>query len=300
MAYIMLFTFILTTQCDWISQNRRYMLHNVAMTRSEHEAYCQSQYNTHLASVHCAEEENELIALLSQVQQGQKDYRGYIGLMVGETQWLDGSSVTYQETLAISGDGSCMELLIHDGRPPEWNDLPCEKEYYGLCNYANLDIITNCQFSVIPDQLYRLNKVSASWNTHEKLCLFKFDTHLASIHSSYEQTAAATESNGNHAFIGLNDILIEGEYVWSDGSNWDYGTTWSQYPWSNAQPDNHQDTEDCSQLRDTDSKWNDIPCEYNYFGLCAYPQPIQIINDPSNYIRIPFFNNSIGVMDILD
>eukprot|EP01084_Bolivina_argentea_P214798 364628_1 len=116
---------------DQISQYHRYVLHDLAMSRPEHEIYCQSQYNSHLASVHCTDEENELITLINSVTD-----RGYIGLMKNAVQWTDGSDVTFTEKLAYSGDGNCIELNTYFTQA-EWND-------YGLCNYAALDLLINC------------------------------------------------------------------------------------------------------------------------------------------------------------
>eukprot|EP01084_Bolivina_argentea_P253923 426734_1 len=295
MMRLIYIAFIATVNSDWISQYRRYVLHDVLMTHSEHEAYCVSQYNTHLASIHCATEENELINLI-QEKYPNSNKKAFIGLMKNDSQWIDGTTVTFQGNVDISGDGDCMEMLIDT--ITKWNDLPCSFLRFGFCNYGNLDTITNCE-SIIPQSLYILHQVSATWHGSESLCLFNYGSNLASIHSTTDEIAAITETNNNEAFIGLNDISVEDVWRWSDGSVWDYGTTYFTAPWASTQPDNYLLYEHCAHIT-IDNAWNDAPCNYTKYALCGYPQPIQIINDPSNYIRIPFFNNSIGVMDILD
>eukprot|EP01084_Bolivina_argentea_P253925 426738_1 len=295
MMRLIYIAFIATVNSDWISQYRRYVLHDVLMTHSEHEAYCVSQYNTHLASIHCATEENELINLI-QEKYPNSNKKAFIGLMKNDSQWIDGTTVTFQGNVDISGDGDCMEMLIDT--ITKWNDLPCSFLRFGFCNYGNLDTITNCE-SIIPQSLYILHQVSATWHGSESLCLFNYGSNLASIHSTTDEIAAITETNNNEAFIGLNDISVEDVWRWSDGSVWDYGTTYFTAPWASTQPDNYLLYEHCAHIT-IDNAWNDAPCNYTKYALCGYPQPIQIINDPSNYMRIPSVNNIIGVIDVLD
>ena len=40
--------------------------------------------------------------------------------------------------------------------------------------------------------------------------------------------------------------------------------------WGGGQPDNHNDGEDCAELR-TDGMWNDLPCTAGRGYLCERP-----------------------------
>ena len=54
-------------------------------------------------------------------------------------------------------------------------------------------------------------------------------------------------------YIGLNDLVNEGTFVWTDGSRSTYT------PWGFTQPDNANDNEDCVDAISL-GDWNDLPC----------------------------------------
>ena len=51
----------------------------------------------------------------------------------------------------------------------------------------------------------------------EKLCVFNYDQHLASIYN--------IDENNDSAWFGLNDIVNENIWQNIDGTEWDFGTT---------------------------------------------------------------------------
>ena len=64
------------------------------------------------------------------------------------------------------------------------------------------------------------------------------------------------------AWIGLNDRLKEGQYVWSDGTTFNSSVFNN---WANGQPDNHRN-EDCVETMH--GKWNDQSCSAERFYVC--------------------------------
>ncbi|XP_020893695.1 C-type lectin lectoxin-Thr1 [Exaiptasia diaphana] len=60
--------------------------------------------------------------------------------------------------------------------------------------------------------------------------------------------------NISQFWIGLSDLAEEGTFVWSDGTNSSYTN------WSNGEPNDHDDNEDCT-LKTPESSWHDDKCE---------------------------------------
>lgn len=109
-----------------------------------------------------------------------------------------------------------------------------------------------------------------SWQQAQAICSAN-GYKLVTINDSNEEAfLAAQESafNLNNWWIGLNDIGIEGFYVW-DGDSSTY-TNW--YP---GEPNNSQGNEDCVEDRFADptqgkysQQWNDFPCTQQNPFIC--------------------------------
>ncbi len=109
--------------------------------------------------------------------------------------------------------------------------------------------------------------------------------NLASINNATENQCLRDwlANNGfsanDYVMIGLNDIDVEGTFVWYDQSPVTYTN------WDNGEPNNSGGNEDCVQLRINSGLWNDIPCNFPNSGsiikvnLCPQitPSPNQTI-----------------------
>lgn len=75
--------------------------------------------------------------------------------------------------------------------------------------------------------------------------------------------------------IGLNDIKVEFNYTWIDGTPFDWNKFWGATE--------HSDTEDCVRIVYASGHWNDIDCDtkYNAF-VCNYPLTTAPSAYPSN------------------
>ena len=115
-----------------------------------------------------------------------------------------------------------------------------------------------------------------TWYEAEAYCNNAFGTNLASIHSSDDlalaRAAAVADdivtrgsefplistATGGGAWIGLNDLCSEGDFVWSDGSVVDF-TQWDSGEPNNAGP------EHCVEYflgsLASFSSWNDKECD---------------------------------------
>ena len=126
----------------------------------------------------------------------------------------------------------------------------------------------------------------SSWNAATDYCR-SHGTELASIHSEDDFNKAKTKceeiisQNGGPGFqrgcwLGLNDVDIEGNYVWIDGTPSDYGFIDNNSskpvigtPWGGNQPDQGS-SDHCGTLySNVDYKWYDAPCDLTtYYPLC--------------------------------
>eukprot|EP01084_Bolivina_argentea_P021373 39707_1 len=144
-----------------------------------------------------------------------------------------------------------------------------------------------------------------SWADHEALCLWRYDTNLASIHNISQDNAADVLRGTHDCWIGLNSLSGQttDDFTWSDQSPFDYGTDLSGGidPWNTGQPGVRSTSDEfCVELQDIDGDWNDNQCDRDNSALCNEPSPIYIFRDNDNYQRVPIKGNIIGVIDILD
>ena len=106
-------------------------------------------------------------------------------------------------------------------------------------------------------------------------CASNFGTKLASIHSKEEDDEAVglcrdhgyTANYGN-CWIGLSDIANQDDWVWDDGTVYDYQN------WGTNQPSGKygNSNEDCGELRkNLNYEWNDHFCRLNLYFLCNQP-----------------------------
>ncbi len=98
----------------------------------------------------------------------------------------------------------------------------------------------------------------------EQACMDNFcGGHLASIHSQAEDDfVSGLFTIGG--FIGGTDSATEGEFVWTDGSPFDFEN------WLDGEP-NDLDNEDCIQFGP--DGWNDLKCSTDQNALCKVALP---------------------------
>jgi len=80
-------------------------------------------------------------------------------------------------------------------------------------------------------------------------------TRLASIQSSSENALITSLIGANEAFLGGSDELLEGTFVWDDG------TPVQLTNWNTGEPNDAGGAEDCIEIIGSlNGKWNDVPC----------------------------------------
>eukprot|EP01084_Bolivina_argentea_P248012 414871_1 len=167
-----------------------------------------------------------------------------------------------------------------------------------------MSLVKHCFLHVIfitINSQYIRNEFNGYWTDHEPLCLFDYGNHLSSIHNDNQNTAAISTCNTptptSFCWFGLNDRDTQNNYVYTDGTTFDYGNSLTGAPWKTGEP--NLSTERCIEF--WNNEWNDENCNYNAYGICNYPpSPIQLYNDDNSTMRTILTGKSLGSMDILD
>eukprot|EP00484_Ammonia_sp_Unknown_P017445 CAMPEP_0197036650 /NCGR_PEP_ID=MMETSP1384-20130603/14099_1 /TAXON_ID=29189 /ORGANISM="Ammonia sp." /LENGTH=686 /DNA_ID=CAMNT_0042466847 /DNA_START=638 /DNA_END=2698 /DNA_ORIENTATION=- len=176
---------------------------------------------------------------------------------VGEHPWIAGNP---------SNDGGCVSLNVWGNLT--WNDYQCTVDMRFLCNEC-----------VGQMNKYILIKQALNWTDALSFCREIVGTDLASMHSEddYQDVKALCQLNGR-CRIGLNDIVTEGTFVWSDGSSLDFGhnTSGGVYPWFPGEPNNSGGREDTGELLANGWKWpwNDMPIDVERRFVCNAPSEL--------------------------
>jgi hypothetical protein len=102
---------------------------------------------------------------------------------------------------------------------------------------------------------YLLGDATSSWRDARDAC-DAWGGDLVEIGSAEENLALRDRSDVD-AWIGANDLDLEGTFVWAGGAPVEFAA------WAFLQPDDNQGSEDCGELRALDDAWNDVPCTGN-------------------------------------
>ena len=101
---------------------------------------------------------------------------------------------------------------------------------------------------------------TSDWDNAEAYCASR-GYHLATIESDAENGFVASQlwGSANDWWIGLNDVAVEGTFVWVSGSTSSYRN------WRSGRPDGG----DCVQIeRDESDQWNDRGCTNTRSFVC--------------------------------
>ena len=141
-----------------------------------------------------------------------------------------------------------------DGQLDEWSPQNDE------CNGCDL-------FFYFSNVYWYCNTADVTWFVAEEACQ-DFGGHLASVLSPAEHNRIASELiSSDNTWLGLNDQLTEGNFVWSDGSELDYTN------WAGGEPNDDDGTEHCVEFdrTTTNFRWNDNDCDLTRPFVCKAP-----------------------------
>uniref|UniRef100_A0A3P8XPD1 C-type lectin domain-containing protein n=1 Tax=Esox lucius TaxID=8010 RepID=A0A3P8XPD1_ESOLU len=115
---------------------------------------------------------------------------------------------------------------------------------------------------------FKYVKAKRSWADSALNCM-ALGGSLASVHSLLEYKfiqALILETTGKlpSTWLGGYDAVVEGRWMWSDGSSFDYTN------WNTGEPNDAGVGEDCLQMDASQEKsWFDVPCKYAFASLCS-------------------------------
>lgn len=137
-----------------------------------------------------------------------------------------------------------------------------------MANITSADCFCPRPWTHFRDHCYIYVPTRANFNTAESNCaklpIGIGDGHLVSILDDLERRfleASFNPATYRLVWIGLSDIVQEDEFVWTDGSF--YNFTY----FNDGEPNNDNDSEDCV-YRDLTGGWNDHPCENEKPFIC--------------------------------
>lgn len=101
-------------------------------------------------------------------------------------------------------------------------------------------------------------------------CIVNYGSSLASIHNisqlnSFQNILFKNDKTDFVVWIGLNDILYEGNWTYTDGTQFDSSTYNMWFPWGANQPDNNSSVgEDCVAYLQLNHSFYDYSCDTNH------------------------------------
>jgi len=146
-----------------------------------------------------------------------------------------------------------------------WQDASCltttfaSKKVAPVCQHERIALCPD-DWSEFEGHCYLFNQNAESWQSAETDCI-NVGGHLASIHSETEKDfVCSIIVNKVRTWLGASDIVTEGQWVWTDGTPWDF------VDWTSDQPSNGSG-EDCLYMLDSNS-FADYTCSVQYSSVC--------------------------------
>ncbi len=113
--------------------------------------------------------------------------------------------------------------------------------------------------TVYNSHCYVVYGTATTWSNAVTQCALA-GGYLAKVTSYYESLFIANQA-GQDVWIGASDSIIEGTFLWRDGTPLTYSL------WGTSQPDNSSGDEDCVEILST-GYWNDLSCSASRPFVC--------------------------------
>ncbi|KAM4528248.1 uncharacterized protein PAE49_000185 [Odontesthes bonariensis] len=235
-----------------------WLVSNINLLTTWHEAFTKcSDMGAHLLIVNSQEEQFFINSKLPDFHQVDiPDI--WIGLsdmdQDGSFRWVDKTEVKFSNYGAgwpknTANTWDCGQIFTgnYDGK---WETTNCFKSLGYICEMTGginpkptTTPVSHCDhgYLLYGDFCYHFESERVkNWHDAEAHCT-SAQGHLASFHS-LEDLSFLTAHMPGEAWVGLNDINVESQFVYTDG------TPANLLPWGTNQPDNWQDNEDCALL----------------------------------------------------
>ncbi|XP_070582574.1 macrophage mannose receptor 1-like [Erythrolamprus reginae] len=231
----------------WIQYgNNEYLFNSTAMPVEKARKFCR-QHHGDLTTI---DNEDENTFLWKYITHYGNHNHFYIGLTLGLDKkfgWMDGTPVTYEswssgEPNFANDDENCVLMYYYSG---EWSDINCGAEKPFICERHNSSVRTTAAPTLPANPkgcsegwLWFNNKCfqifgfveeeKKNWSDAREHCR-NLGGNLASIPNKAVQaflTVNLKSATGN-TWIGLNDKIWDGRFLWTDGSGI-YFTNWAK------------------------------------------------------------------------
>ncbi|MCA9656643.1 MAG: hypothetical protein H6712_05420 [Myxococcales bacterium] len=125
-----------------------------------------------------------------------------------------------------------------------------------------------CSLGLRDGHAYYYCPAAPSWDEARAACML-FAADLVKLDDQAEQDFLLAEPLPAVPvlYLGLNDLEVEGSFVWTDGSAPAFTA------WGAGEPNDALEGEDCAQLAVPAGTWNDIACATAAAFICEAPPP---------------------------
>ena len=119
-------------------------------------------------------------------------------------------------------------------------------------------------WTLFNDRCYKLFPDEMTWSAAQTHCA-TLGSLLAAIHSRQENDFVRTLGITKGTWLGGNDIVSDGTWLWEDGKAWGGFTSW----YSRDGEPNGGVNEQCLEMRlDATGNWNDASCSRTKPHVC--------------------------------
>ncbi|KAG5865877.1 hypothetical protein JTB14_034854 [Gonioctena quinquepunctata] len=223
----------------------------------------------------------------------------------GSWNWLDGKPITYfnwhqGEPNGYEETESGMEVFIVGGEV-QWNDKPNADPDYYICESSKAEcgsFLDNEDFCPATKTKKKRKYVLGS----EQMTFFKAIQYCQKM---FMQLAKIEDEDDSSAvFLLLNEKGVGTDAFWTSGNQRPGQNTWQwldgepvvYFNWNGGEPNNDRPRENCISVfkKNFLTKWDDAPCDFNYYPLCEKLDPVvniyinqQLISTESPKIDCP-------------
>ena len=242
---------------------------------------CRSADNFDLVSIHSSSKNNEIYGAIRGVESSIS--RFLVGLKEvsssdGGYKWTDSTPLDFTSWAAgqpndQNGGQKC--VLIDKLRNGQWEDVNCGLSEGYICGPAKStpqppaeNLFCEPGWIRNGDACFQLGEGKHNWTSAEKSCK-QLGANLASVHSQYENALiySLTGSLTDDLWIGFHDLSRFDSWIWTDNSAVTYAN------WAHGEPNHGGDdvsfTEDCTVIRHSDGRWNDLNCDVTKNFVCS-------------------------------
>ncbi|XP_056091266.1 ladderlectin-like [Rhinichthys klamathensis goyatoka] len=135
-----------------------------------------------------------------------------------------------------------------------------------IFSMGNAAHISGCRhgWTNFGQRCYKYFSLSVHWVKAERNCQ-SLGANLASVHDQPENDfLLSLLPSSTRAWVGGHDGEQDGEWLWSDGSVYDYDH------WCSGEPNNFDVPENCLEINWNSNRcWNDSPCSTSMKYICV-------------------------------